>query len=244
MSLFMLQAEPDMPRLIRWARSNNVLPRQAGDDLGYTVHALLAACFSDLAPKPFSFQIHPGVPKILAYSSLDAAALRAQASDFALPDALSAIGLDNLLSKPMPETFAAGRALGFTVRVRPTLRTDKDGNRTKSREVDVFQAAISGAPQTLGISRADVYDQWLKAKLAGGGCDIETLTLSALRRTPLFRRDQNRGLRRVGGKEGGPDATFSGTLRVAQPEKFSELLARGIGRHRAFGFGMVLLRPV
>jgi CRISPR system Cascade subunit CasE len=41
----------------------------------------------------------------------------------------------------------------------------------------------------------------------------------------------------------GPDASFEGVLTVAEPGAFALLLARGIGRHRAFGFGMVLLRP-
>jgi CRISPR system Cascade subunit CasE len=40
----------------------------------------------------------------------------------------------------------------------------------------------------------------------------------------------------------GPDATFTGLLAVGNPEAFAGLLARGIGRHRAFGFGMLLLR--
>jgi CRISPR system Cascade subunit CasE len=30
---------------------------------------------------------------------------------------------------------------------------------------------------------------------------------------------------------------------VADPAAFAQLLARGVGRHRAFGLGMLLLRP-
>jgi CRISPR system Cascade subunit CasE len=243
MSLFMLQSEPDMPRLIRWAKNNGVLPHDADDDFGYGLHALLAACFGSFAPKPFMFQRHPGAPKILAYSALDAPTLRAHAVDFGLPDALAAINIDNLLSKPMPASFAIGRELGFTVRVRPMVRTDKDGNRARSREIDSFQAAIEGTSEDVGVSRADVYRSWLESRLTCGGCEIRALTLAALRRTPVVRRDQNRGLRRIGGKDGGPDATFSGTLRVRESEAFSQVLARGVGRHRAFGFGMILLRP-
>jgi CRISPR system Cascade subunit CasE len=244
MTLFMLQFEPDMPRLIRWAKSHGVLPRDADDDFGYSLHAVFAACFGSFAPKPFMFQPHPGAPKILAYSALDAGALRAHALDFALPDAIAAINLDNLLSKPMPAAYAVGRDLGFSVRVRPTVRTDKDGNRERTREIDAFEAAIVGTAEDAGTLRAQVYSDWLTLRMAQGGCAIRTpLTLSGLRRTAVFRRDQNRGLRRIGGKDGGPDATFTGILRVTEPEAFSDLLARGVGRHRAFGFGMLLLRP-
>ncbi|MEE8524028.1 MAG: type I-E CRISPR-associated protein Cas6/Cse3/CasE [Thermoanaerobaculia bacterium] len=40
-----------------------------------------------------------------------------------------------------------------------------------------------------------------------------------------------------------PDALLTGTLEVTDPDAFATLLARGVGRHRAFGFGMLLLRP-
>jgi CRISPR system Cascade subunit CasE len=42
---------------------------------------------------------------------------------------------------------------------------------------------------------------------------------------------------------GGPDAVFNGQLQIADPVAFAALVARGVGRHRAFGFGMLLLKP-
>ena len=41
----------------------------------------------------------------------------------------------------------------------------------------------------------------------------------------------------------GPDAVLAGVLEVTDGEAFAALLRRGVGRHRAFGFGMLLLRP-
>jgi len=41
-----------------------------------------------------------------------------------------------------------------------------------------------------------------------------------------------------------PDVAFEGTLEVTDANAFDALLRRGIGRHRAFGFGMLLLRGV
>ena len=41
----------------------------------------------------------------------------------------------------------------------------------------------------------------------------------------------------------GPDVTVDGTLEIIEPEAFANLLIRGVGRHCAFGFGMLLLRP-
>jgi CRISPR system Cascade subunit CasE len=42
----------------------------------------------------------------------------------------------------------------------------------------------------------------------------------------------------------GPDAVFTGVLQVLDTTAFAALVARGIGRHRAFGYGMVLLKPI
>ena len=39
----------------------------------------------------------------------------------------------------------------------------------------------------------------------------------------------------------GPDAVMAGTLTVADPVAFAGTLGRGIGRHAAFGYGMLLL---
>ena len=63
---------------------------------------------------------------------------------------------------------------------------------------------------------------------------------------------QHRDLVRVGllksgvkGEQGGsPDAIMHGALIVSDPGAFHALLARGVGRHCAFGFGMLLLRPL
>ena len=40
-----------------------------------------------------------------------------------------------------------------------------------------------------------------------------------------------------------PDVVFAGRLRVTEPAAFGAWLGRGVGRHCAFGFGMLLLRP-
>jgi CRISPR system Cascade subunit CasE len=56
-----------------------------------------------------------------------------------------------------------------------------------------------------------------------------------------FRREL---MRRYGGARiERPNAVLEGHLMVRDPVAFRALLARGVGRHRAFGFGMLLLRP-
>jgi CRISPR system Cascade subunit CasE len=106
-----------------------------------------------------------------------------------------------------------------------------------------------------------------------GACRLIQAHLREFRRRRLFRRGQaaqaNGGADGDGGADGGggadgdggadggggagptrparilerPDAVFEGRLAVADPDAFRARLARGVGRHRAFGFGMLLLRP-
>ncbi len=260
MTLHLIQLRPDMPRLIRWAAHHAVLPRD-DDDLGYAMHAALNACFADLSPAPFAFLRDGGAAApmatcardtedwrtqgmLLAYSAHAAAALQEQAAAFALPDAIAALGLGQLAAKAMPGLFAAGRRLGFRVRVRPMVRTDRDGDRKRTREVDAFLAAVAGTAPGEGPPRADIYRDWLVRHLAEGGAGVETLTLQAFRLSQVHRRTQpDAGHARHLRRQEGPDAIFAGTLTVRDPERFSALLARGVGRHRAFGFGMLLLRP-
>jgi CRISPR system Cascade subunit CasE len=40
-----------------------------------------------------------------------------------------------------------------------------------------------------------------------------------------------------------PDVTLRGRLSITDSAAFADLLRRGVGRHKAFGFGMLLLRP-
>ena len=57
----------------------------------------------------------------------------------------------------------------------------------------------------------------------------------------MLRRDRSGGNRLRGVER--PQALFGGTAVIRDGERFAALLARGIGRHRAFGSGMVLLSP-
>jgi len=239
-TLYLLQLQPDMPRLVRWADAQGVLPRDGDDDLAYALRALLAAAFDTLAPRPFMLLRDASrPPALLAYSPNAAVALRERAAAFALPEAIAALGLDTLADKAMPDRFSTGRRLGFRVRVRPTVRTDRDDERTKTREVDAFLAAIAGTGPEEAPRRDAVYRDWFTRRLAEGGAVVERLSMDAFRLAQVHRRDRDRRLRR----SPGPEASFTGVLSVRDTERFAALLARGVGRHRAFGFGMLLLRP-
>ena len=244
MTTHLLRFDPDLARASAWFAAEGLAPRGDEDD-GYAWHALLVAAFGKaLAPKPFRVVARSGRPlQILTYAGSDGATLRARAAEFADPKAMAALGTETLASKPMP-TFAAGRRVGVSLRLRPVIRTDRDGDRTKSRELDVYMAAKLAAGSGPAPERSTVYLDWARGRLATAGVEVEALRLAGSEGTGVVRRarpgaDGTRPLVRIGGHA----ITVAGTMRVVDPERFAAALSHGIGRHRAFGYGMMLLSP-
>ena len=234
MSLTLLQCHPDPHWLAAWATRFGLTA--GGDDLGYALHTLLAAAFGDLAPKPFR---HFGdVRGLLAYSGQDADRIH-MAAQMAAPDVHAALGLERFAARSFPTDWAAGRRLGFELRVRPVLRT-KDG---RERDVFLSEAEKRGVPET-DLSREAVYLEWLQRELArGDAAKVDRAQLDGFRLTSSLRKGSAAVGRRPAQRVTGPDALFFGELTVRDPAGFAALIARGVGRHRAFGFGMLLLRP-
>jgi CRISPR system Cascade subunit CasE len=243
MTLHLLRFDPDLSRAAYWFAAEGIAPRDDADD-GYAWHALLAAVFGkDFAPKPFRLLARRGRPaQLLGYSGADAATLQTRAAEFAEPMAFTALATDTLASKPMPE-FAAGRRLAFSARLRPTVRTDRGADRNKAREIDAFVAAQAAAPGH-AMDRAAVYLDWTHRRLTAAGVEAEGLRIDGLDSNGIVRRgrptpDRPRSLQRIPGHA----MTVAGTLRVVDATAFAIAMARGLGRHRAFGYGMILLSP-
>lgn len=234
MSLTLLQCHPDPRRLAAWATRFGLTA--GGDDLGYALHTLLAAAFGEAAPKPFRY--FEDARGLLAYTAHGADALQL-AAQTAAPDVHAALGLERFATRSFPTDWAVGRRLAFELRVRPVLRTPE------GRERDVFLSEIDkrGVPDA-ELSREAVYAEWLVRELSRGkAANVERMQLDGFRLTASLRKSNATEGKRPATRVAGPDALFSGELTVSNPAGFAALLARGVGRHRAFGFGMLLLRP-
>ncbi|MDZ7642275.1 MAG: type I-E CRISPR-associated protein Cas6/Cse3/CasE [Desulfurivibrio sp.] len=215
-------------------------------DEGRALHHLLVELFGQGALKPFRLLVASGGRNgtIYAYSSRDAADLLEMAQDFATPDLLNICNLENLATKPMPEEWRVGRRLGFDLRIRPVRRLANDcGGIGRGAEVDAFLAEAlrrfpfgAGAEENMeraGRTREAVYADWLAERL-GGAAEI--------RKVHMVRFSRTRAVRGAKSLEG-PDATLHGELIVADSTMLNELLCKGVGRHGAYGYGMMLLRP-
>ena len=241
-TLYLLHTQPNPQRLATWAARNRLLDPQG--DLGYALHALLHAAFGEHAPQPFRYL--DAEKGLLAYTRLTAAEL-AQCVALADPDVVAALGLGQTLhhagmnARPFPTQWAPGHVLGFEVRVRPTIREGKTG-----RERDAFLSAVEKAGGA-ELDRSEVYIQWLRELLVRqGGAELLDAVVTRYQLLGVTRKTQKGGPgdARYSRIVSGPDVVLTGQLRVTDPQSFAQILARGIGRHRAFGFGLLMLRSV
>jgi len=245
----------------RWA-----VLRQVGADEGRALHHLLSEAFGKGLLQPFRLMPAPkgNVATLYAYSQSPENVLR-ENLEVAAPELLNVLQTTHLALRAMPETWREGRRLAFDVRVRPLRRLLKPlegwsreenrcalkgkhprGPMKKGSEVDAFLVARlrqfpDGVPENAGsLSREEVYLDWLCERFEGAAIvDRHATTLQRFARDRVQRSDHN-------GKEAisqGPDATFHGELTVKDGEAFQKLLTSGVGRHTAYGFGMLLLRP-
>ena len=238
--------------LARWAGERGWVRRRSGIvgfDEGRALHHLIGEVFGPDAFGPFRLLVPPRCTRgnLYAYSTLNAEELREAASVQAWPDHLGILSLDGLAGKPMPHVWRVGQRLGFDLHTRPVRRLRHDletssGKIRKGQEIDAFLLEAlrrypdvpDGMVQGNRIRQA-VYLDWLSERLGSAAqLDLSASRLARFRRVRVARGDR--------GPEG-PDATIHGSLTVNDPVSFAALLARGVGRHRAYGYGMLLLRP-
>jgi CRISPR system Cascade subunit CasE len=240
--LFMLQLDLDLAGLARLGRERRLPPGQ--EDSGYLVHCALGELFGERAPKPFALdgERHRHM-RVLGYASVDGDALRAEADALASPGVHSLVDWRALATKPMPSNWPAGTRLGFQLRACPVVRMASAGARhRKGAEVDAFLARCWEVGEGVPVDRQEVYSGWLRDQLdRRGGAVLTDVRVESFKRLRLVRRTHESEGRRSRLAER-PDVLFRGALEVTDPTAFAALLARGVGRHRAFGFGMILLR--
>lgn len=234
--IHLIHMRPNLDRLVPWAQRQGFIPDRGKGDLGYAFHAALKVAFGDAAPRPFSFRSSQG---LLAYT-LHAEAMKSAAA-VATPEVADMLGLDatlrspGLLIRPFPTKWNIGQLLAFEVRVRPTVRK---GNK----ELDPFLSEAQ-SKSNVALSREKVYADWLKRQFEDAA-DLHELRMTEFSLSAVVRRsghpvEVHRPKRQVMG----PDSVFTGVLQVLDGSAFAVLVSRGIGRHRAFGYGMLLLKP-
>ena len=250
MTLHLVRLAVDLRTLAAFSVAN----RASDDDGGYALHLALRGRFGEAGPQPFRlFADGPAAPYLLGYAR-DPAALADMA---ALPAADPRLG--NVFPaapemRPMPATWRQGARYGFDVRARPIVRfgprrkAERAGSEAaqapenwwaRAGEVDAWLAARTREGGDPDLTRDAAYAAWLGERLIGAAT-LETVDLVQFRRVRARRSTHGKPGR---GRVEGPDALLAGTLTIGDPAAFAQALARGVGRHAAFGYGMLLLSP-
>jgi CRISPR system Cascade subunit CasE len=269
--LYLVHMPVSLPDLARFSYERNrgaLLRRrrdgreaEAGFDDGRVLHHVLDETFGPAALRPFRLMIAPGARtgSIYAYSRVGKHELLTAAAQLGPPETRCILGLDRMSEREMPLAWNGGRRLGFDVRIRPVVRVRtglSDPRRAlgyrAGAELDAYYveaqrahprerpSVIEGIATPSGMSmsgrtREVVYRDWLAAQLGDAAAIIaERTSMSRFRRTRVSRS---------GPAPEGPDAVLNGELVVGDPAAFASLLVNGIGRHKAYGYGMLMLRP-
>lgn len=240
-ALHMISVPVDLRELRRLAALQGL-----GADEGQALHHFLCESFGKSVVQPF--RLMPGrngvrVATLYGYTARTETDLRSTLAETAPPESAKVFDLRHFAVKSMPESWRPGRRLGFDVRIRPVRRLHKPiGNFTrKGAEVDAWLVEAlrkfpDGVPEEAGkkVRRDWVYAQWLAERLEGAA-RIETLRMTRIERSVAVRNESS--------SSRGPDVTFHGELSIIDGTAFAEKLRRGVGRHIAYGYGMLLLRP-
>ncbi|MCB9492548.1 MAG: type I-E CRISPR-associated protein Cas6/Cse3/CasE [Dehalococcoidia bacterium] len=237
--LYMLQVALDTAALLRLERSLKVPPRL--EDEGYLVHAALRTALGEGAPQPFALgRVEGRRMTVLGYVGADEDTLRGVLGRKGGSEGAPIVDPGSLRVKEMPNRFAEGLQLAFEVRVCPVVRRSSGDARAKAgAEVDAFLAECWRVGDGVVVDREAVYRGWLDGQLGRGGARVLDAKMEHFVRRRLLRRTQGTE-RRARGVER-PDVLFKGRLEVTDGSAFGQLVRRGVGRHRAFGFGMLLL---
>lgn len=247
--LYFLRLPVRLDRLHKLAADRHWLARNSLEcDEGLALHHALTEVFGPGAVKPFRLMVPPRKPNgfIYGYCRQTPDELRA-ATNICPPEYDGLFDFGQLQSKPMSTSFPADRKLGFDIRIRPVRRVRKSGDGTPGGETDAFlyearhdfPDALPGSEQSMEKAertREAVYSDWLNERLNGAAEIIpdKPAKLVHFRRTIAVRD---------GTSIEGPDAILQGNLTVKNTAEFAKLVTDGVGRHKAYGYGMLLLRP-
>ena len=231
--LHLMKAKLNMVNLARYAAE------QGHSDPDRTAHCLMIESFGKCqTPRPFVIKtmLHNGVlhGTVLAYTPLAADELQKAAERHQKLAHAAVMDPTGIATTEVPEHWTKGQTLQFEVRVRPTKRSSSRDMEHPNSERDIYLAAGKNT------SRAEVYYKWISGMMQRQGAlsaapESMTMTQFAMRDTQRQRSSK---------RTKGPDATIRGAAVVVDPERVKSALIDGMGRHKGYGYGMLLLRPI
>lgn len=148
----------------------------------------------------------------------------------------------SLKSRPYAPAPPQGARLGFSLRANPTVSVSQEG-RKRSHRADVVMHMKKGLGRTpTAEERGEAILQWLESRADRIGVTFDLSRCRVLRHDIL-----SPSIRPRTGKDKARRfalADIDGVLRVEDPSRLGRALVEGIGHGRAYGMGLLLLRPL
>jgi CRISPR system Cascade subunit CasE len=149
-------------------------------------------------------------------------------------------GLLQCETRPFEPKLDIGSRLHFRLRANPVVARRREGE-SRSRVHDVLMDAKKQCQQAGVTNAADVQAKmdkaavtWLMQRAENAGFELAA--------QPQISGYRQHAIRRKGQEIRFSSVDYEGVLTVSAPEQFAETLYRGLGRSRAFGCGLMLVR--
>jgi len=139
--------------------------------------------------------------------------------------------------KPYHPKLVQGQLYGFSLRINSVISVSQPG-RAKSIRVNIFGQTASDSLKDNPDFHQDRALDWLEPKLRRCGFEMSK-SRSTLAHYGGLRLDRGRAADLKL-----PYVDIEGVIRVAEPAECRDALFSGIGRGRAFGLGLLLIRPL
>lgn len=203
----------------------------------YTNHQLLWRLFEDHAERQFLFRQEIETEQVGAEQDprgLPLFYVLSQSMPTNVPGLLLAE------TKPFAPELQGGEQLAFRLRANPTIDRKESGKKNATRH-DVLMDAKTQCrrenitdPEEIHARMNDAALQWLHRKSQMAGFTLEG--------TPQVTGYRQQSIHRKGRDIRFSSIDYEGLLSVASPESFTSSLSQGLGRSKAFGCGLMMIR--
>lgn len=142
-------------------------------------------------------------------------------------------------SRPYAPALREGMRLSFVLCANPVV--SKRGADGKSRRHDVVMQAKKDGAIADGMCGAELVESaclaWLRARATAAGFDLVGATVGGYRQQHASKRKGEQPIQFS-------SVEFAGELVVTDPVAFQRTLLDGLGHAKAFGCGLMLVKPV
>ncbi|KZN45571.1 type I-E CRISPR-associated protein Cas6/Cse3/CasE [Pseudoalteromonas luteoviolacea] len=211
-------------------------PEQQGEDLGYLhpddlyqQHQWVWRCFeqSDLTQADFMFRVDMTLPVPTVFVR----------SKRQLKAAIQ--GWKAVFSKGIEQQIGQG-LVQFSLRANPTVDITLKGDKTRRHDV-LMHAKKQAQKSNVDVSEAvdTAAKAWLEKKLKQGGLELlsQCIEFSNYKQHKIVKNNNPKAIHLS-------TLDYFGVAKVTDAQKLEQALLSGVGRSKAFGCGLLLIKPL